>query len=51
MWIKESINEFNKLIRKTINNVPMRKLNIILISKFTEDLIKKQFDFKKIILI
>jgi hypothetical protein len=49
--IKESINEFDKLVDlldiDTINNIPMRKLNIILSSKLNEGLIKKQFEFLK----
>ena len=49
--LKDSINEFDKLIDlldiKTINNIPIRKLNIILSSKLNEGLIKKQFEFLK----
>ena len=49
--IKQSIKDFDELIDlldiKTINNIPMKKLNIILSSKFSEGLIKKQFDFLK----
>ena len=49
--IKQSLKDFDELIDlldiKTINNIPMRKLNIILSSKFSEDLIKKQIDFLK----